>query len=258
MWVFILELWVINEEKLQFNTDPEIKHDLAIEFEIYKKLAELFAIKLNNQINLENKKKTVANLEQTLNKVINKEYKVGQSSLYFNKNNNLILNLNLDIPYTPNNEPVKDRTLGVDLGIKYPAYICLSDDTYKRQHLGSIDDFLKVREQMQRRRRNLQQALKVTKGGKGRTKKLQALDRLRENEKNWVKTYNHTMSKQIVEFAKKHKCEYINLEKLDKDGFGDKLLRNWSYYELQNMIEYKAEREGIIVRYNSILNLLWM
>ncbi|WP_141480570.1 zinc ribbon domain-containing protein, partial [Priestia megaterium] len=27
------------------------------------------------------------------------------------------------------------------------------------------------------------------------------------------------------------------------------LLRNWSYYQLQTMIEYKAEREGIKVKY---------
>ena len=27
------------------------------------------------------------------------------------------------------------------------------------------------------------------------------------------------------------------------------ILSKWSYYELQNMIEYKAEREGISVKY---------
>ena len=39
------------------------------------------------------------------------------------------------------------------------------------------------------------------------------------------------------------------MEKLEKDGFDTKLLGSWSYYELQNMIEYKALREGIIVKY---------
>ena len=57
------------------------------------------------------------------------------------------------------------------------------------------------------------------------------------------------ISKRIVEFAKKNRCEFINLEKLTKDGFDNNILSNWSYYELQNMIEYKAKREGIKVRY---------
>ena len=188
-------------------------------------------------------------LQYTLHKIINKEYKVGQSSLQFDRNNNLILNLNLDIPYNPKNETVEGRTLGVDLGIKYPAYMCLNDDTYKREHIGSIDDFLRIREQMQDRRRKLQHDLKFIKGGKGRKKKTQALDRLRDKEKNFASTYNHMISKNVVEFAKKNQCEYINMEKLTKDGFNNKILRNWSYYQLQQYIEYKAEREGIKVRY---------
>lgn len=188
-------------------------------------------------------------LQHTLHKIIDKEYKVGQSSLQFDRNNNLILNLNLDIPDKVKAEVVKDRVLGVDLGIKYPAYMCLNDDTYKREHIGSVDDFLRIREQMQSRRRKLQHDLKFNKGGKGRKKKLQALDRLKDKEKNFATTYNHMISKNVVEFAKKNQCEYINMEKLTKDGFNNAILRNWSYYQLQQYIEYKAEREGIKVRY---------
>ena len=188
-------------------------------------------------------------LQHTLNKIITGEYKVCQSSLYFDKNNNLILNLTLDIPVENKNEFIEGRVLGVDLGIKYPAYMCLSDDTYKREHIGSIDDFLRVREQMQTRRRKLQHDLKFNKGGKGRKKKLQALDRLRDKEKNFATTYNHMISKNVIEFAKKYNCEYIHLEKLTKDGFSSEILRNWSYYQLQQYIEYKADREGIKVRY---------
>lgn len=178
-----------------------------------------------------------------------KLYTVSQSSLEFDRNNNLILNLTIDIPFKEEEGLVKGRTLGVDLGVKYPAYVCLNDDTYKREHIGEALELIKQRKQYQERRRRTQQQLKNVKGGKGRYKKLKNLNRLSECERNFAKTYNHMISKRIVEFAKKHKCEFINMENLTKEGFSDSILRNWSYYELQSMVEYKADRIGIKVRY---------
>ena len=195
------------------------------------------------------RKENTLELQHTLQMIINKEYKVMQSSLEFDKNNNLILNLTLDIPFKQEEEFVEGRVLGVDLGVKYPAYVCLSDDTYKREHIGEVLELIKQRNQFQERRRRLQQQLKNVRGGKGRGKKLKNLNRLSECERNFAKTYNHTISKRIVDFAKKYNCEYIHLEKLTKDGFSDSILRNWSYYELQQMIEYKADRLGIKVKY---------
>ena len=195
------------------------------------------------------RKENTLELQHTLQMVINKEYKVMQSSLEFDKNNNLILNLTLDIPFKQEEEFIEGRVLGVDLGVKYPAYVCLSDDTYKREHIGEALELIKQRKQYHDRRTRTQQQLKNVKGGKGRGKKLKNLNRLSECERNFAKTYNHTISKRIVEFAKKYKCQYINMEKLTKDGFDNAILRNWSYYELQNMVEYKADRIGIKVRY---------
>lgn len=195
------------------------------------------------------KDKNKVELIHTLNKVLNKEYKVSQSSLQFDKNNKLILNLTIDIPYKQVDEIVKGRVCGVDMGIAIPAYVALNDVSYVREGMGTIDEFMKQRLQFQSRRRRLQQQLKNVNGGKGRKDKLKGLESLREKEKSWVKTYNHALSKRVVEFAKKNKCEYIHLEKLTKDGFGDRLLRNWSYYELQEMIKYKADRVGIKVKH---------
>ncbi|HFL2423746.1 TPA: RNA-guided endonuclease TnpB family protein [Clostridioides difficile] len=195
------------------------------------------------------KDKNKVELIHTLNKVLNKEYKVSQSSLQFDKNNKLILNLTIDIPYKKVDEIVKDRVCGVDMGIAIPIYVALNDVSYVREGMGTIDEFMKQRLQFQSRRRRLQQQLKNVNGGKGRKDKLKGLESLREKEKSWVKTYNHALSKRVVEFAKKNKCEYIHLEKLTKDGFGDRLLRNWSYYELQEMVKYKADRIGIKVKY---------
>ena len=188
-------------------------------------------------------------LRRTLDKCITGEIKVCASTIQRDKNNNVIVNLCLDIPVENSYTPKVGRVLGVDLGIKYPVYMSVSDDTYKRESIGDINNFLRVRQQMQERRRKIQKDLALTNSGKGRKKKMQLLDKLTENERNFVKTYNHAISKRVVQFAKKNKCESINLEKLTKDGFGNSLLRNWSYYELQTMIVYKAKREGIKVNF---------
>lgn len=88
------------------------------------------------------------------------------------------------------------------------------------------------------------------KGGKGREKKLQALDRLKVKEKNFATTYNHFLSYNIVKFAKDNLAEQINMEFLALAGEDkDIILRNWSYYQLQQFVEYKAKREGIDVKY---------
>ncbi|MGE7852852.1 RNA-guided endonuclease TnpB family protein [Bacillus paramycoides] len=113
-----------------------------------------------------------------------------------------------------------------------------------------MDDFLKVRTHLQNQRKRLQKTLGSTSGGKDRSKKLKGLDRLKAKEKNFVNTYNHFLSKKIVQFAVKNNAGVIHMEDLNFDKMKHKsLLRNWSYYQLQTMTEYKAEREGIEVKY---------
>lgn len=230
---------------LKFEYESDESNDIIIRWVGKGKDKIIFKVILGYREN-----ENTIELKHTLHKIINNEYKVGQSQLFFDKKNRLMLSLNIQIPDKDSNyDPVEGRVLGVDLGIKYPAYVCLSDDTYKKKSMGCAEDFIRVREQMQDRRKRLQKQLKLTKGGKGRKKKTQALDRMKDKERNFAKTYNHSISKGVVEFAKKHKCERIHLEKLTKEGFPDAILKSWSYYELQSMIEYKAEREGIEVKY---------
>lgn len=194
-------------------------------------------------------KNNAQELKATLNKVLEGSYKVCDSSISVGKE--LILNISLDIGEVDSNVSCKKgRVLGVDLGMKVPAYMSINDRPYIRKSLGSLDDFLKIRVQMQKRRRNLHKSIVNVKSGKGREKKLQALDRLKEKEKNFATTYNHYLSYNIVKFAKDNLAEQINMELLALAG-EDKniILRNWSYYQLQQFVEYKAKREGIDVKY---------
>lgn len=101
---------------------------------------------------------------------------------------------------------------------------------------------------MQAQKRRLQKNLKSAAGGHGRTKKLKALDKFQEKERHFAKTYNHYVSKNVVDFEVKHNAKYINVEDLSGFDSSKFILRNWGFYELQQFITYKAKRYGIEVR----------
>ena len=47
----------------------------------------------------------------------------------------------------------------------------------------------------------------------------------------------------------KNKAKYINLEVISRNDVDKYTLRNWSYYQLQEFIKYKANKNGITVRF---------
>ena len=181
-----------------------------------------------------------AGLRSEIQQIFEEHYKVCGSSIQID-GKKIILNLSMEIPKPPP-KLNDDTVVGVDLGIAIPAVCALNNNDYIRQSIGSKEDFLRVRTQLQSQRRRLQKALKSTskRGGHGRTKKLKALDKLKTRERNFVKTYNHYVSKQVIDFAVKNKAKYINLEDLTGFDSSKFILRNWSYYELQQFITYKG------------------
>lgn len=185
-------------------------------------------------------------LKTTLLKVYSGEYQYCGSSIMISKNK-IILNLSMKIPKIET-ELDENTVCGVDLGIAVPAMCALNNDMYKRLAIGSADDFLRVRTKHQEQRRRLQKSLKNSNGGHGRKKKLKPLDRMNKAEAHFVETYCHMVSKRVVEFAVKNRAKYINIENLNGYDSSEFILRNWSFYKLQQYITYKAERYGIRVR----------
>ncbi len=191
-------------------------------------------------------------LRTVLEKIFSKDYKINDSSIGFDKKSGkkIILNLSLDIPQN-NYSLDEDIAVGVDLGLAVPAVCALNNDAYKREYIGNYSDFTRKRKQLQAQRRSISKHLKAAKGGHGRAEKLRHLEKLDIHERDFAHTYNHYVSKKVIEFALKNNAKYINIE--DLSGFSDDdkhqfVFRNWSYYELQTMIIYKANKEGITVR----------
>lgn len=189
-------------------------------------------------------------LNTALLRLISGAYEVCGSSIGLCKDGKkIVMNLSMKIPKTEL-ELDEKTVVGVDLGIAVPAYCALNNNIYSKKAIGSAAEFLRIRTQLQSQYRRLQKQVAANNGGHGRNKKMKPLDRFREKERNFVKTYNHYVSKEVVEFAVKNKAKYINMEDLSGfKGNDDRILRNWSYYELQQFIEYKAAKYGIEVRY---------
>jgi len=199
-------------------------------------------------VSVASKQKAKLELRQFLDNLINEHYKMCDSSIEIG--NDLILNLSVNMPNYKENLFIPGRKVGVDLGMKIPVFMSLNDNPYIKKSIGTIKDFLDVRTQLQSQRRHRQKSLQITSGGKGREKKLKGLEPLKSKERNFAKTYNHFLSKSIINFALKNNAGIIQLEELKFDKVKHKsLLRNWSYYQLQMMIEDKANREGIKVYY---------
>lgn len=132
------------------------------------------------------------------------------------------------------------------LSIDYPIIVKVGKHTFS---IGTREEFLYRRVAIQAARQRVQKGIRYSAGGRGRKKKLAALDRFREHEKNYVNTRLHLYSKRLIEICIKHKAGTLLLaNQVDKEEVAKEdefLLRNWSYYQLKQKIAYKAERAGI-------------
>ena len=218
-----------------------LDHLYSKDLDIFLKFANGITFKMI----LGNPHKSAA-LRSELQQIFEENYKVCGSSIQID-GKKIILNMSMEIQ-KQEFELDENTVVGVDLGLAIPAVCALNNNDYIRLSIGSKDDFLRIRTQLQSQKRRMQKSLASTSGGHGRDKKLKALNRYRDRERNFVKTYNHYVSKNIVKFAFENNAKYINIEDLSGFNSNQFILRNWSFYELQQFITYKAAKYGIEVR----------
>ena len=182
--------------------------------------------------------------------IFEETYKVQGSSIQID-DNKIILNLSLSIP-KQKHELDENTVVGVDIGVANSAVCALNNNDYINKFIGTGYEMMRVRTQMKEERKRVQKSLRFSNGGHGRKKKLAHLERFKDRERNFARTYNHKAAKQVVDFALRNHAKYINLEDLSgitKSQRKTLELGDWSYFQLQEFIKYKAERHGIVVRF---------
>ena len=198
--------------------------------------------------------------QSILDRIISKEYKQGNLKLQYNKRKNkwyalISFTFESTLPATAN----RDNILGVDLGISKVAFINVYNpvkNEYEKMYFKDryIDgaELIKFRQKTEARRREYAIASKFASKnatGHGYKRRMQKYLEVGDKIKRFRDTANHKYSRWIVDMALKYNCGLIQMENLT--GFSnaqeESLLRNWSYYDLQNKVKYKAKEVGIEV-----------
>lgn len=197
----------------------------------------------------------------TLDRIIIGEYKQGSAQLQQNKKGKWCLTISFS--FEKENKPLDyNRILGVDLGIVNTATLSIWDENYSSwdrlpwsKCIIDGTEVIKFRQRIQQRRLNILRGSKLVefnsgKCGHGRKTRTQGIDKLTDKVDSFRDTFNHKCSRYIVDMAYKNNCGIIQMEDLTgfSEGQSERFLKEWSYYDLQSKIEYKAQELGIEVR----------
>ncbi|MDM0609224.1 transposase [Clostridium perfringens] len=196
--------------------------------------------------------------KQILIRIMDKTYKQGAIQVTYNKRKKKWM---FAISYTFENklEKVLDDNLvmGIDLGITKVATISIYDiekhkykEIYWKDQTIDGTELIHYRQKIEARRKSLSIASKWASDnatGHGYKRRMKKVNNIGDKYNRFKDTYNHKVSRYIVDLAYKYGVKTIQME--DLSGFSEhqseSLLKNWSYYDLQNKIKYKAEEKGI-------------
>lgn len=150
----------------------------------------------------------------------------------------------------------KDSIMGVHIA-EHNAVTCVFGNGNKVREIegGEVQEFSA---QVEKRRRSIGIASRKHSKlcgdgriGHGYHAKMKPLDNIGQKISNFRNTVNHRYSRQIIDWAVQNGCGTIQLEDLTGYATSElekyKMLKSWSYYDLQTKIEYKAKEYGINV-----------
>ena len=118
-----------------------------------------------------------------------------------------------------------------------------------RINIGSKEEFLYRRLAIQASQKRIQAGIAFCHSGHGVRRKQKALHKTENMESRYVTHRLHLYSRKLIDFCIQQQAGTLILkDQEDKIGIAKEqefVLRNWSYYELQTKIKYKAEKAGI-------------
>ena len=200
------------------------------------------------------------NKKATLNKIIEGKYKQGSAQICLDKKGKIELIISYSFEKDCNEILLdKNKILGIDLGITNVAVMSVfnsSSNSYDyfswKTNVINGKELIAFRQKYYNLRKDLSSASKYASEGRcghGYKAKMKKVNCVKDKVANFSDTYNHKISKYIIDFAINHSCGKIQMEDLSgaTSEVDERFLKEWSYYDLQQKIEYKAKENNIEV-----------
>ena len=187
-----------------------------------------------------------------VNQIISNEYKQGSADLMYDTKKKKWM-IAVSFSFKPK-ECTGQNTLIVRLGADVLLRLCVIDGKTKTlQKMDKYDDFVPGLEELQSVQKkmfvmkqsygNATRVASANNYGKGYKKRAAKILELGKKESRFRDTFNHKISRYVVEIAKRYDCGLIELEDFSKTE--NAAFKDWAYYDLESKITYKAEEEGI-------------
>ncbi|MCL2053139.1 MAG: RNA-guided endonuclease TnpB family protein [Oscillospiraceae bacterium] len=190
-----------------------------------------------------------------IERIIAGEYKISASNLKWDKRKKkwyLLLCYSFTEKRTTSYDPkeYENNVMGINFGVICPMY--MSFNHCKNRYNIEANEIEAFRKQVEARRIALRRQRKYCGDGSighGKNKRNSPAMKIDDKIARFRDTCNHKYARYAVDMAIKHQCGIIVIEDLTSIAEKEErlFLKTWSYYDLQNKIEYKAKEAGIKV-----------
>ena len=187
-------------------------------------------------------------------RIMDGEYKQAAGALTYHKKKKKWM-LSISFHFTPK-ECTGQNTLMVKLDRDVLLKLCVKNEASKKaikmkrtdEIVPGLDELEAMRNKMFALRQSYGNATRIASDnncGKGYRKRAEKFLALQDKERKYRDTFNHKISRYIVEMAKRYDCGLIMLEDFSKTE--NVAFQGWPYYDMENKITYKATENGIRV-----------
>lgn len=169
--------------------------------------------------------------------------KLGKASLFYKRGKwYFAVTIKID-----NKKSTNSNVMGIDIGLRQLAVASIKTTKGKEINRQFYDG--KEAGFIRKKYRSLRRKL-------GKSKKIKAIKNINDKEQRWMRDLNHKISKQLINLAVQEQVGTIIMENLENIrntaqslNRADRNLHSWTFYQLQQFIEYKAKLTGIKVEY---------
>ena len=190
-----------------------------------------------------------------IEKCIDKTYHLCISAIQIRKNiktkkDEIYLILTIEIPRKK--VQVNHENLAkVKLSFLAPLIIEYNGKEYL---IGDKESFVYKRLAIQQGLKRRQQKMKYNKGGRGINNKTKGVKESKAKEKNFIETFMHQISSELIKFCLKNEIGRLEIDNISQSIEEAQefpfVIRNWSYGNLMNKLEYKSNLNNIELIYN--------